>query len=128
MKDTDLMVCLSISLNLPLSISVSQYLLDLSSYLILISGSSLYLCISLSLNRFNKPSTFMVWVLDDEEGVWLWSVFWRNGEVEQGTNLEGLRALSFSLYLCFFFFGVLEHFNRSFFFFFERLSNGAKLC
>ena len=62
----------------------------------------------------------MVWVLDDEEGVWPWSVFWRNGEVEQGTNLEGLRALSFSLYLCFFFFcfGVLEHFNRSFFFFF----------
>ena len=25
----------------------------------------------------------MVWVLDDEEGVWPWSVFW-NGEVEQG--------------------------------------------
>ena len=25
----------------------------------------------------------MVWVLDDEEGVWPWSVFW-NEEVEQG--------------------------------------------
>ena len=94
MEDTDLMVYLSISLNLPLSISVSQYLLDLSSYLILTGGSSLYLHISLSPNRFNKLSTFMVWVLDNEEGVWPWSVFW-NGEVEQGTDVEGLQTLSF---------------------------------
>ena len=36
----------------------------------------------------------MVWVLDDEEGVWPWSVFW-NGEVEQGTDIEGLQTLSF---------------------------------
>ena len=72
-----------VSLFLCICLSVSQYLLDLLLYLILTGGSSLYLCISLSPNRFNKPSTFMVWVLDDEEGVWPWSVFW-NGEVEQG--------------------------------------------
>ena len=80
MEDTNLMVCLSISLY---CLSVSQYLLDLSSYLILTGGSSLYLRISLSPNHFNKLSTFMVWVLDDEEGVWPWSVFW-NEEVERG--------------------------------------------
>ena len=73
----------SVSLFLFICLSVSQYLLDLSLYLILTGGSSLYLRISLSPNRFNKPSTFVVWVLDDEEGVWPWSVFW-NGEVEQG--------------------------------------------
>ena len=73
----------SVSLSLCICLSVSQYLLDLSSYLILTGDSSLYLRISLSPNRFNKLYTFMVWVLDDEEGVWPWIVFW-NGEVEQG--------------------------------------------
>ena len=72
-----------VSLFLYICLSVSQYLLDLLLYLILTGGSSLYLRISLSPNHFNKLSTFMVWVLDDEEGVWPWSVFW-NGEVEQG--------------------------------------------
>ena len=55
MEDTDLMVCLSISLNLPLSISVSQYVLDLSSYLILTEGSSLYLRISIPACTFRLP-------------------------------------------------------------------------
>ena len=70
MEDTDLMVCLSISLNLPLSISVSQYLLDLSSYLILTEGSSLYLRISIPACTFRLPMPVAVGSKSGKE--WWW--------------------------------------------------------
>ena len=70
MEDTDLMVCLSISLNLPLSISISQYLLDLSSYLILTEGSSLYLCISILACTFRLPMPVAVGSKSGKE--WWW--------------------------------------------------------
>ena len=94
-----------VSLSLCICLFVSQYLLDLSSYLILTGDSSLYLCISLSPNRFNKLYTFMVWVLDDEEGVWPWSVFWnwRSGigkEKGNGRNRKSEFSLLYSRVLC----------------------------
>ena len=64
------MVCLSISLNLPLSISVSQYLLDLSSYLILTEGSSLYLHISIPACTFRLPMPVAVGSKSGKE--WWW--------------------------------------------------------
>ena len=64
------MVCLSISLNLPLSISVSQYLLDLSSYLILTEGSSLYLYISILACTFRLPMPVAVGSKSGKE--WWW--------------------------------------------------------
>ena len=40
----------------------------------------------------------MVWVLDDEEGVWPWSVLW-NGEVEQGRR-RGTREIENQNLVC----------------------------
>ena len=40
----------------------------------------------------------MVWVLDDEEGVWPWSVLW-NGEVEQGRR-RGTRDIENQNLVC----------------------------
>ena len=111
MEDTDLMVCLSISLNLPLSISISQYLLDLSSYLILTEGSSFYLRISIPACTFRLPMPVAVGSKSGKE--WWWPV---------------VRILS-PLYRKRFFFSPPLSLYRWFFFFFfvyiHRLSNIA---